>query len=738
MATAASVAVFCASTCSGGGDRAAQAYLRPPAVRLLIERAGVYEVSGAELGAAGCELDTRDAASLKLFCDGRETPIEVVGGDGSFDTEHVIRFYAEATGSVYTRYNVYWLTLGGGPGRRIEPQPPARDTSSANAGRPSAEPYHMATVRIEPQKLYVAALPPEPDGDHWFAGRIGYDAPATLSVDLPGLLLDVPERARVRVRLYGLSKLPAKPDHCTQVAIGDAVVATAQWDGQAPYILQGAIPPGALKAHGNTARVECVRQEGVQFDLAYLDWIEITYPRDFAAPSGLLRFRAPDARPHLYSVTKLPSVDAVVWRIDSPANVRRIDARAVAGEGEAVRFADAGAPENAQYVVATREGVLKVGHLELDSPSSLRSDTNQADYIVIGHSSLLEAVEPLAQHRRSAGLTVLVADVQDVYDEFTFGRADPSAIKRFIRFAYEGYCRPAPRFVLLVGDASYDYKGYLSAVSNLVPTYMIQTSDFGQTASDQWFVCLAGDDASPELAIGRIPGRSPNGVAAVVRKILRHETSAPSAVWQPSVTFVGDDNETRFRGMCEASAAVCQAHGWTTDELYLEKGGRNSPEVNNRLLSALNQGRQLVVYAGHATFDAWAHERVLTMDDVHQLANGRELPVVLSLSCSDGFFAHATRPQCLAEAWILNPSGGAVACWSPTTMSYSPVHEVLLNELTQAIFTRRAATLGEAIQLAIRNMLGQERNRHGRDEALMYVFFGDPAMPIRSWWESGG
>lgn len=734
MATVAWVAVFCASTCGARSDPRTPAYLEPPAVRLFIERSGVYQLSGNELQAAGCELDGMDAASPRLFRDGRELPIEVVGGeDGSLDAQDVIRFYAEATDSVYTRYNVYWLTLGNGPGLRIQQAPPPSGASAA-----PRRTYHMATVHVEPQKQYSAMMPLEPDGDHWFAARIRYDAPATLSVDLPGLLPDAPEPARVRVRLYGLSKLPPKPDHRTEVAIDDAVVATAEWDGQTPYSIEGAIPPGTLKAQGNTVRVGCVKQEGVQFDLAYVDWVEITYPRDFAAPSGFLRVRAPDARPHVYAVTELPSSEAIVWRIDSPEAIRRVEAEPAAGAGEAVRFADAGAPEGARYVVATPEGMLKVPRMELDSPSSLQSETNQADYIIIAHGSLRQAVEPLAQHRQSTGLSVLTTDVQDVYDEFAFGRAEPSAIKRFLRFAYEQYRRPAPRFVLLVGDASYDYRGHLGALLNLVPTHMSRTRHIGQSACDQWFVCVDGDDWIPELAIGRIPARSPEDVATIVRKILTQETSPPAGPWQRHAIFVADDNEALFARICDAAAAAYERQGWSSEKLYLEKGGANAPELGQNLVAVLNEGCRFVVYVGHATLDGWAHERMLTMAQTEQLANGDKLPVIVSLSCLDGFFAHAKRPDCLAEAWLQNPKGGAVACWSPTAMGYSVAHQLLLNEFAEAVFAARASTLGEAVQLAIRNMLQRRSDQQTRDVALMYVLFGDPAMLISSWRQTDG
>ncbi len=147
-------------------------------------------------------------------------------------------------------------------------------------------------------------------------------------------------------------------------------------------------------------------------------------------------------------------------------------------------------------------------------------------------------------------------DVQDIYDEFSFGRRDPEAIRSFLSYAYHCWngadCTPGPGgaphpppYVLLVGDGHYDFTGVSGTTyPNLIPPYLIHIDPWlGETAADNRFVSVDGpDDYLPDMAIGRIPARTPADVTAAVNKIMAYETTAPSGDWQQRVVFVADNN----------------------------------------------------------------------------------------------------------------------------------------------------------------------------------------------------
>src|SRR5205085_1141966 len=167
----------------------------------------------------------------------------------------------------------------------------------------------------------------------------------------------------------------------------------------------------------------------------------------------------------------------------------------------------------------------RVAAATANQPSSLRTPSEGADFVILSHRDFLDRARPLAALRQAEGLSVAIVDVEDVFDEFSFGVKSPQAIKDFLGFARSSW-QKAPRFVLLVGDASLDPKNYLGlGDSDLVPTKLIDTASM-ETASDGWLADLDGDGIE-DLAVGRLPVRTAAEAEAAVSKIINYEQSAP-------------------------------------------------------------------------------------------------------------------------------------------------------------------------------------------------------------------
>ncbi len=209
--------------------------------------------------------------------------------------------------------------------------------------------------------------------------------------------------------------------------------------------------------------------------------------------------------------------------------------------------------------------------LELDQPSRWRQADLQADYLIVAHPRLLAALAPLVALRRSQGLTVAEIDVRDVYDEWSGGVTDPRAIRDFVDFAFHHWRAPAPRFLLLVGDASWDGKNehpvgaspdwafrlsdraefiengstpyrsdVLAASRNLVPTWGYGSAE-GHAAGDNAFVAIDGEDEFPDLAVGRFPVIDPHEVEAIVAKIVAYEQAPEPGDWRSRILWVTNE-----------------------------------------------------------------------------------------------------------------------------------------------------------------------------------------------------
>ena len=157
---------------------------------------------------------------------------------------------------------------------------------------------------------------------------------------------------------------------------------------------------------------------------------------------------------------------------------------------------------------------------------SLHDAANQADWILIAPEALLPAAEPLVLHRQAQGLSAQAVSLESVYDDFGFGEASPDAVREFLAYAYHHWTAPAPRYVLLLGDASYDPKGFFSGTSrkDLLPSPLTKSS-FLWTASDPLYASTNGDDLLPDLALGRLTAGSLAEAQAAVEKILAFENA---------------------------------------------------------------------------------------------------------------------------------------------------------------------------------------------------------------------
>jgi hypothetical protein len=293
-------------------------------------------------------------------------------------------------------------------------------------------------------------------------------------------------------------------------------------------------------------------------------------------------------------------------------------------------------------------------------------------------------------------------------------------------YAHEHWAKPAPRYVLLVGDASYDYRDNLDAPNkNLLPTYLVQTHFVGETASDNWFVDL-DDDSLPEMAIGRLPVKSAAEAKIVVDKIIGYERDPTPGEWRRRVLFVADDDQPAFEATSDDLIEGYLPSDYQATKVYLSAFAKPS-ESTARIIAEVNQGVAIVSYVGHAALDVWAKEKTFSSADIASLHNGTKLPFFVTMTCLDGYFHHP-QADCLAEELLLADGKGAIACFAPTSESLPSDQDVLAKALFEALFASDAPTLGEAVMRAKRSL--PDGGRGYEDLIETYTLLGDPALQL--------
>jgi hypothetical protein len=360
--------------------------------------------------------------------------------------------------------------------------------------------------------------------------------------------------------------------------------------------------------------------------------------------------------------------------------------------------------------------------------TGLRSESRGADYVAIGPRAFLEQARPLLDHRRREGLRVAAVSVEDVYEEFGHGEARPEAIAEFLKFAYANWRRPSLRYVLLLGDATYDFKDYLgTGVRNQVPPLLLKTQALW-TASDPAFAAVNGEDFLPDVAIGRLPAASEAEERALVEKTLAFErTFAMDRERLSGALILVADDPDRAGDFGQNQDAIAKTVLADRDvrKLYLEDLG--SERLRQAIKAAFDDGPSLVSYAGHGGIHLWANENVFDIGAVPDLLSQSRQPLVVTLNCLNGYF-HFPYFDSLAEALVKAEGKGAIAAISPSGMSFdAPAHE-FHGVLLDAVFHGGHQRLGDAVLAA---QASYAASGAWTELLSLYHLFGDPALRLR-------
>lgn len=694
-----------------------------PRLKVGVNQDGLYKLTPTDLSNAGFDPSAINPQTLKLHKADTEVAILVTGAeDGRFDGADAVIFYGQALRSAYSTTNIYWLSAGGSPGLRM-----AQRSGAPLAG--AVVPDHFpTTLHAEQDTVYWQTMLGSGE-DRWFWDKRlspnTKDIPTSRSYPVRLGAIMPTATATLRVRLKGYTSLA----HHTRLYLNDTWVDDKRWQGQIEVDHQVTIDQALLKDGDNLIRVEAV-ESGAVVDQLLVNWIELDYGARYLAENNRLWFSAPAAGAYQFDINNFADADVTIFDITDAANpVQLINvAASKAGRAYKVTFGDT-AQAASRYVAWLAAQYNTPAFLQMDEPSAWQSPSNGADMIIITHADFYTSALLLAEYRRTQGLRVATVKVDDLYDEFSDGNFHPGAIQKFLAYAYQNWQAPAPTYVLLIGDANQDYKDNLqNGTRNFVPSFNIDSTLFGEVSSDNRFVSVSGNDALPDLFIGRLVAQSAQEAQNMVAKIIAYEQQSTTAAWNRQVLLVNDDGLATFSEISEQVAAALPYY-YTINRV----AAGVTPDPHAAVLYYLNQGNVLVNYAGHGEFFAWgingdAGGYLLHEGDVAGLANGDKLPVITVANCLNGFFAGPMDKPALAETLLRSPNAGAVAMWAPTSLGYPTGHKRLIQEFYRGIFASDRVQLGAATTQAQLATFAQ--SSFWRELVETYVLFGDPATKL--------
>lgn len=648
--------------------------------KALVANDGWYKITRADLQAAGANLSLIDLPSLKVFSKGQQIPIVV-------RPDTTVEFYAyhnvgdSTYADFYTDTSAYWLTWGGTAGLRF--------TSSAPAIVPVLSlSSATCTVHLEQNLSYFIGTTQDEQinnntvpGEDWYWQLFGVNAQTDFPFSLDSADNATPT-STVRARVYGIgyNASPSPPAlHKARVWINDSLAGEVSFNQRTGAILTATIPTTWLKPGTNTFRLKNI-DTGTSGNTFYLDWFEIDYPRKLRPTNDLVSFSSPPlpAGSQIeFQVKGFSNSQIEVYDISSRRMITTGTVSADLGSGFSITVPDTVSSPRT-YVVFAANSQRAVPPLKQKMFGDIRSNTVGADYLIISHKNFLPQANQLAAHRQATNACrTKVIDVEDIYDEFNYGVMNATKIKSFLVYASQNWPGPSPSYLLLFGDASWDYHRYMSSTvkSNFVPAY-------GIPAGDNWYACF--DPVLtfiPSMYVGRIPAENSTQAQTAVDKVIGYDNYRLSD-WNKNFLFItGGNTLSEQIGFNYLAESAIQTYinppplGATALRVYKTTAGWVEGESKQVLKNYFRDGLVFLNFTGHSGGRIWGVDPGPPAE--LENTNGK-LPFVSSVSCNVGGFA-TPQGNVLAEDFLFADNRGAIASWASSSLGYATYGAALTN-----------------------------------------------------------
>ncbi len=712
--------------------------------------------------------------------DLREVPaLRIGGGDGRFDDGDEVLFFAPGPsgwtwedGSMehyihpFSNDNAVILKIGGGPGATIE---------SLIDGGTATAPVFATTQGRHVVDLEESVWSREHGSGHdWMSNRIRPGADRTIfdGLVLPGMLSGTMQyEARVAI---------ASNPRATVAMLSDGVVLGQR---TAPFTVgTRSNSPAAVPAEFSFVQ-QVVAGQSLNLAMrllnqsndpqAALDWVRMIYERSLQASAGALRFMT---RPNSGSDQRLQlsgfGSSPIVWDITDGLVQHAYFVEPSGGNHLAHVPLQDPSDKPRELIAFTSEAVQNVdaSNVRTVANQNLRAVTTFPDMVIVTAEPFLSAAERLAEHRRSQGLEVSVVLQEQVFNEFSGSVPDARAVRDYMAFLYgrTNVSDLLPQYLLLFGDGHYDYRGksgFQNPLGNHVFPFETEESlsTDGSYTSDDYFGLLDPDEGiwrfvgiynvsqeRLDIGIGRLPVQTASEANMMVDKLIRYDDPATFGTWRTTYTAVADDGPTGLSAQQNdadlhltnidqvvqhiaddvyPAININKIYGETYERVFLN--GYRIPDARRDILDSIERGTLVFNYSGHGGPDGLAQEAIFTREDASSLSNGDLLPVVITATCSFGWW-DLKEEQSGAEVMLLNPQGGAIALLTSVRLAYTDPGQTSLNAglnraLNVEMFTSadgQPRRLGDILRITKNTQVGLEGN------SRKFNLLGDPSMRL--------
>ena len=472
----------------------------------------------------------------------------------------------------------------------------------------------------------------------------------------------------------------------------------------------------------------------------YFDYYEIEYKKNLKMKNNYLEFSPPqDSTEYTVNISNVSNNELQVFKIMDFDQALKITDYTYSNN--TLYFDAISDLSGTQFCVVSNGGYIIPDVIEQKlkpsvylngyeiSDSYLRDDTTFAntEAIIITPEQFWENAKDLADvHIENDGLNVLVVNINDIYDEFSWGLTDVVAIRYFLEYGFNHYALIPEKklsYVVLMGDGTNDFRGYEqgSEERNKILPFIE-----GTTASDDYFVYFI-NKINPSLMIGRFPGYTDSQMEIMIDKTVGFISNPEFGYWRNRVILCADDflkkgknTETGHTSYAESLSSLIENHV----ELLKNYGIKypldefqNRPEARGDLIKRINNGAAVFYYIGHGGYDVIGDEEYFRASrDITKLTNASKLNFFIASSCDVGLFDSNT-VESMAERLLYAKDKGSVAAFASSRKGgYGPCYKIVRLVVQDA---SENITIGEAVLISKTPSIPSNEP---------YLLFGDPML----------
>jgi len=745
--------------------------------KLSVTNEGVYKIDQAFLESLDISLSSVNMNNIRIYGNGGgmlpelagaerqddllENAIQVVdnNNNNAFDEDDYVLFFGESPNQwvwnqeelffdhklhLYSKENHYFLNFDIGAGKRIaNATQPTNHTTTSNS---------FDGLSFHEQESFNKMG----SGRRWVGDQMTAGGSKTFSFSFPNRVKDEPVRIASRVA-------------ATTETEGARNVFNLMANGVGLHIYDlGSVSGGLESAVGRyDVHVDLLNTtvDNVNLSIAYsnpgsndgtgwVDYLALNARRNLDLSSGSLmsgqlvwrdQYSVGEGNITRFDVAS-PIGGLVIWDVTNLDNIQRMQLQ----EGHFTASTDIlrkfVAFNGVNFFVPKVVGQINKQNLH---------ETELVNMLIVSHPDFISQAQDLANfHESEDGLTVKVVNVFDVYNEFSSGNQDIAAIRDYVKLHYDR--GEELKYLLLFGDASYDYKNisYVEGNSNFVPIYQTEHSGFSSESSsyasstpsycsDDFYGLLDDTDgtnigegaAKLDIGVGRFPVQTLSEAIAMVSKIKHYKTTRGN--WLNNITFIADDgNSNLHMEHTESHSKLLgdSAQVYNIDKIYLDafqqvagQGGDRYPDVNKALEDKIFSGTFIMNYVGHGKATGLSKEQIIDIPMIQNMENKDKLPLFITATCT---FSRFDDPEVnsAGEELLINPNGGAVSIVSTVRIvgayGNKQINEAFLKEAFKPLEDGRMPTLGEIMTQAKNKLNGSATNFR------KFVLLGDPALTL--------